>query len=103
MARVKLGKKDIFAPTRKATSKPGKKQASKTVRQLTSKPVSQHTGKLVKATFYLKSDQVLKLEEIRLDSMRKGKAKRDKSDLVRQAIDLLVSQYASKPVKRQTS
>lgn len=88
MAKVKLGKKDIFAPTPKATSKPGRRQASK--------PVSQHTGKLAKATFYLRPHQILKLEEIRLEAMRKGKAKIDKSGLVREAIDLLVSQYASK-------
>lgn len=97
MARVKLGKKDIFAPTPKATSNPGRKQASKTAGQLTSKPASQHTGKLAKATFYLRPEQILKLEEIRLEAMREGKARLDKSALVREAIDLLVSQYAGKP------
>jgi hypothetical protein len=63
-------------------------------------PVSQHTSipakqlddkvkeELVKATFYLTQDHIMKLERIRL--VRKQKGKRiDKSALVREAIDLL--------------
>jgi hypothetical protein len=63
-------------------------------------PVSQHTsipakqlngkveGALVKATFYLTQDHIMKLERIRLARKQKGK-RIDKSALVREAIDLL--------------
>jgi hypothetical protein len=63
-------------------------------------PVSQHTSipakqlndkteeELVKATFYLTQDHIMKLERIRLARKQKGK-RIDKSALVREAIDLL--------------
>jgi hypothetical protein len=63
-------------------------------------PVSQHTSipakqlddkvkeELVKATFYLTQDHIMKLERIRLAQKQKGK-RVDKSALVREAIDLL--------------
>jgi hypothetical protein len=63
-------------------------------------PVSQHTSipakqlndkveeELVKATFYLTQDHIMKLERIRLTRKQKGK-RIDKSALVREAIDLL--------------
>jgi hypothetical protein len=62
------------------------------VRQDTSVPVKQLSDKveeeLVKATFYLTQDHIMKLERIRL--ARKEKRERiDKSALVREAIDLL--------------
>ncbi len=61
-------------------------------------PVSQHASipakqlddkeELVKATFYLTQDHIMKLERIRLARKQKGK-RIDKSALVREAIDLL--------------
>jgi len=56
--------------------------------------VSQSTGKpaveLVKATFYLTPDLVMKLEEVRMKRLRDG-VKMDKSALVREAIEQLTS------------
>jgi hypothetical protein len=49
-------------------------------------PVLEQAGELVKATFYLKPDQVLKLEQLRLERRQRGQ-KIDKSALVREAID----------------
>lgn len=66
--------------------KPVTQQAGETVEQQTGKPVSQ----LVKATFYLTPDHVLKLEQLRLDRKRRGH-KVDKSALIREAIELLQS------------
>lgn len=99
--RETLGKDPFeWIKNTKKTSKPVRRQADKPVKQHTSKPVSQHTGKLVKATFYLLPKQIIDLEKIRLDSLQPGKAKIDKSALVRQAIEMLVSQHTSKPAKQ---
>ena len=54
--------------------------------QHTGMPVLEQTSELVKATFYLKPDQVLKLEQLRLERRQRGQ-KIDKSALVREAID----------------
>ncbi len=57
-------------------------------------PANQHAGKsapadeLVKATFYLTSGQIMKLERLRLTRRQQGH-KVDKSALVREAIDAL--------------
>jgi hypothetical protein len=63
-------------------------------------PVNQHASipakqlddkikeELVKATFYLTQNHIMKLERIRLARKQKGK-RIDKSALVREAIDLL--------------
>ncbi len=57
-------------------------------------PATQQAGKpavgLVKATFYLTPDLVLKLEEVRLTRLRSG-VKVDKSALVREALEHLAS------------
>ena len=62
--------------------------------QQTSEAVSQQTAKptvdLVKATFYLTPDLVMKLEEVRMKRLRDG-IKMDKSALVREAIEQLAS------------
>jgi hypothetical protein len=62
------------------------------VSQRTSIPAKQPNDgveeKLVKATFYLTQDHIMKLERIRLARKQKGK-RIDKSALVREAIDLL--------------
>lgn len=44
---------------------------------------------LVKATFYITQAQVIALEELRLQRRKQGE-KTDKSELIRQAIDLLI-------------
>jgi hypothetical protein len=45
---------------------------------------------MVKATFYLTSDLVMKLEQVRLERLQRGE-KVDKSALVREAIERLAS------------
>jgi hypothetical protein len=58
----------------------------KTVSQDTGRPVPQ----LIKATFYLTPDLVMKLEEVRIERLRRGQ-RIDKSALVREAIEQLAS------------
>jgi hypothetical protein len=62
--------------------------------QETGKPASQHDGApsppMVKATFYLTPELVLKLEQIRFDRLQRGE-RIDKSALVREAIERLAS------------
>jgi hypothetical protein len=62
--------------------------------QQASDPASQQAVKaasdLVKATFYLTPDLVMKLEEVRMKRLRDG-VKMDKSALVREAIEQLAS------------
>ena len=57
-------------------------------------PAEQHTNDstppMVKATFYLTPELVLKLEQLRFDRLRRGE-RVDKSALVREAIDRLAS------------
>lgn len=57
-------------------------------------PASQQNSipapQLVKATFYLTPELVLKLEQIRFDRLQRGE-RVDKSALVREAIDRLAS------------
>ena len=61
-------------------------------RQRASTPVPQQDGippsQLVKATFYLTPELVLKLEQIRYERLQRGE-RIDKSALVREAIDQL--------------
>jgi uncharacterized protein (UPF0548 family) len=64
-------------------------QTSLTAHQQASTPVLADAGELVKATFYLTSAQVLKLEQVRLARRQRGQ-KVDKSALVREAIEALV-------------
>jgi hypothetical protein len=64
------------------------------------RPADQPTSKtskqqLIKATFYLTPDHVTALEEIQLKIRKESGARVDKSELIRRAIDLLVSQYTS--------
>ena len=58
----------------------------KTASQDAGTPVPQ----LIKATFYLTPDLVMKLEEVRIERLRRGQ-RIDKSALVREAIEHLAS------------
>lgn len=79
------------------TSKPVSQQRSKPkVKGNTSIPVSQHTGILTKATFYIYPEQIIDLEKLRLNHLTTKKEKIDKSELVRQAINMLVTQHTGK-------
>ena len=82
-----LKKQDPDISPSQLTSKPVDQQASKPAQQHDSTPVSQ----LVKATFYLSPDHVMRLEQVRLVRLQKGE-KVDKSTLVREAIDLLANE-----------
>ncbi len=53
-------------------------------------------NKLVKATFYIRSDQVTTLEEIQLINRKETGVKTDKSELIRNAIDLLATNHGIK-------
>ena len=81
--------KALLRSTRPEEPSPASQQASKPASQDTSKPVIQ----LIKATFYLSPEQIMKLEQLRLARLQQGE-KIDKSALVREAIDLLTSKPA---------
>jgi hypothetical protein len=71
--------------------KPVNQQNSIPVYQDTSKQVHQEAGKpeFMKATYYITSEQDMKLERIRLIRRQQG-VKVDKSALIREAIDYLL-------------
>ncbi len=52
------------------------------------------TPKLVKATFYLSPDDVITLEELQLTIRKRTGRKVNKSELMREAIALLVKEYS---------
>ena len=81
--------KALLRSTRPGETPPASQQDSKPVSQDTGKPVTQ----LVKATFYLSPEQIVKLEQLRLARLQQGE-KIDKSALVREAIELLTSKTA---------
>jgi hypothetical protein len=54
-------------------------------------------GRLEKVTLYVRPDQVMALEEIQLRQRRQTGKKPDKSDLVQEALDLLVNKYSNTP------
>ena len=67
--------------------------------QQASKPASERKERK-KVTFYLNPSDALALEELRLNFKKQG-VDRDKSDLIREAIGLLLEKYTSKPVSQQ--
>lgn len=73
-------------------SETASQDTSKSTKQDTDVLASQLAGstkpELVKATFYLTPDLILKLEELRMERLRRGE-KVDKSALVREALDRL--------------
>lgn len=79
-------------PVSQHTDKSASQDTSTSVSQQASKPASQLNGstdeELIKATFYLTQEHIMKLERIRLKRKQNG-IKVDKSALVREAIDLL--------------
>jgi hypothetical protein len=56
-------------------------------------PAPARKPKLEKVTLYVRPDQVLHIEEIQLQQRKTGK-RPDKSDLVQEALDLLIHKYS---------
>lgn len=84
-----MGADAFFSPAEPQAAPVGNsQQGSMPVNQHTGKPAPAEADELVKATFYLKLDQVMKLEQLRLTRRQQGH-KIDKSALVREAIDAL--------------
>jgi hypothetical protein len=50
--------------------------------------------KLEKVTLYVRPEQVMHLEEIQLQERRRTGKRPDKSDLVQEALDLLIQKYS---------
>ena len=50
--------------------------------------------KLEKVTLYVRPDQVMRIEEIQLQERRRTGKRPDKSDLVQEALDLLIQKYS---------
>jgi hypothetical protein len=57
---------------------------------------AQQKAKLQKVTLYVRPEQILKLEEIQLQERRRTGRRPDKSDLVQEALDLLIQHYVVK-------
>ncbi len=51
--------------------------------------------RLEKVTLYVRPEQVLAIEEIQVAERRRTGKKPDKSDLVQEALDLLIAKYTS--------
>ena len=51
-------------------------------------------ARLEKVTLYVRPEQVMKLEEIQLNERRRTGKRPDKSDLVQEALDLLIQKYS---------
>ena len=49
--------------------------------------------KLQKVTLYVRPDHIVKLEEIQLQERRRTGRRPDKSELVQEALDLLIERY----------
>ena len=49
--------------------------------------------KLIKATYYIRPEHVIALERIQLAERQRLGKRRDKSDLVQEALDLLIARY----------
>lgn len=55
---------------------------------------SANKPKLEKVTLYVRPEQVMHLEEIQLQERRRTGKRPDKSDLVQEALDLLIQKYS---------
>ena len=86
--------KALLRSTRPGEMQPASQQATPPARQDAGKPVKQDAAKpgsqLVKATFYLSEEHLMKLEHLRLERRQHGQ-RIDKSALIREAIDLITS------------
>lgn len=56
--------------------------------------VVETTQKVVKATFYVRPEQIVAIEAIQLTERQTSGKRRDKSELVQEALDLLIKKYA---------
>jgi Arc/MetJ-type ribon-helix-helix transcriptional regulator len=57
-------------------------------------PPSPRKPKLEKVTLYVRPEQVVHIEEIQLQQRRRTGKRPDKSDLVQEALDLLIQKYS---------
>ena len=89
--------KALLRSTKPQEAPPASQQDNTLSHQHNSKPVSQPASKpvpqLVKATFYLTPENIMQLEQLRLERLQKGE-KADKSALVREAIEKIVGKTA---------
>ena len=60
--------------------------------QATGEPVPS-VKQLVKATYYVRSEQIVVIEAIQLAERQRTGQRKDKSELIQEAIDLLASKY----------
>ncbi len=58
-------------------------------------PIETPKPVLSKVTLYIRPDQVLAVEAIQLEQRQKTGKKSDKSDLIQEALDLLIEKYRS--------
>jgi len=56
--------------------------------------VAEPRKKLEKVTLYVRPEQVMQIEEIQLEERRRTGKRPDKSDLVQEALDLLIQKYS---------
>ena len=68
-----------------------------TMAELSPYPPGRQRRELAKVTLYVRPDQVAGLEEIQLGERRRTGKKPDKSDLVQEALELLIQKYSKTP------
>ena len=56
---------------------------------------AERTPSLAKVTLYVRPEQVLAIEEIQVKERRRTGRRRDKSELIQEALDLLIERYGS--------
>jgi hypothetical protein len=66
---------------------------SRALRSFSPSPPGPTVEKLMKATYYIRPDQDIALASIQLAERQRSGRRCDKSELVREALDLLVSKY----------
>jgi hypothetical protein len=59
----------------------------------TDRPDAERTPALTKVTLYVRPEQVLAIEEIQVRERRRTGRRRDKSELIQEALDLLIERY----------
>jgi len=83
--------REFFKPSKGEV--PLRRQRVKSAKSVKSTAKEPEKG-LVKATFYLAQKHIIALEELRLKLMKQRGRRVDKSELVREAIELLVEHYS---------
>lgn len=74
---------------------PAKAVPAKKAKPAAKRQAVQENGNLIKATYYIRDEQDDLLVDVQRAIKKQTGEKRDKSDLIREAIDLLIKKYGA--------